>query len=114
MYHGNTLTASVPVRAVCVAIACYAFMASPYPLIISAEMHCGPQQQLVLVEILKQVFGDHLLTAELEHETYKSDGMSDFKNGLRRNHAVLSQLPSPEQLKYKILFKVRRRGFSNF
>lgn len=88
--HGNTLTASVPVRDVCSAIASYAFMASPYPIIISAEVHCGVQQQKVLVKILKEVFGDALVTAPLGSEKEWQE----------------ETLPSPEQLKYKIMFKV--------
>lgn len=89
--HGKTFTASVPVREICTAISAYAFMASPYPVIISAEVHCGPHQQLALACILKEVFGSALVTAPLatEHRSQQKD------------------LPSPEQLKYKILFKVR-------
>lgn len=94
VYHGKTLTGSVSVRAVCVAIASYAFMASPYPIIISAEMHCGPEQQLKLVDILNDVFGEQLVTAELG-----GIGSSDESK-------ELAELPSPEQLKYRILFKV--------
>ena len=96
VYHGKTLTGSVSVRAVCVAIASYAFMASPYPIIISAEMHCGPEQQLKLVDILRDVFGEQLVTTELDT--------------IRRAEATaeLAELPSPEQLKYRILFKVCR------
>lgn len=90
MTHGKTLTASVPVRDVCTAIASYAFMASPYPVIISAEVHCGTQQQKVLVDILTEVFGDALITAPLA-----------AGKGLPEN-----VLPSPEELKYKIMFKV--------
>jgi phosphatidylinositol phospholipase C delta len=88
--HGKTLTASVPVRDVCAAIASYAFMASPYPVIISAEVHCGPQQQKVLVDILTEVFGDALVTAPLA----AAKGLPE------------DILPSPEELKYKIMFKV--------
>jgi phosphatidylinositol phospholipase C delta len=94
VYHGKTLTGSVSVRAVCVAIASYAFMASPYPIIISAEMHCGPEQQIKLVDILKEVFADQLVTAELN----KAQGTVE--------EIEVKELPSPEQLKYRILFKV--------
>ncbi|KAJ9125253.1 hypothetical protein QFC22_000208 [Naganishia vaughanmartiniae] len=66
-------------------------MASPYPVIISAEVHCGPQQQLALACILKEVFGSALVTAPIA-----------INQGLREH-----DLPSPEQLKYKILFKRR-------
>jgi phosphatidylinositol phospholipase C delta len=65
-------------------------MASSYPVIISAEVHCGTQQQRVLVRILTEVFGEALVTAPLAVE-----------KGLPEE-----ALPSPEQLKYKIMFKV--------
>lgn len=94
VYHGKTLTGSVSVRAVCVAIASYAFMASPYPIIISAEMHCGPEQQLKLVDILKEVFADQLVTA----------GLNKVQGPVKEVEP--EELPSPEQLKYRILFKV--------
>lgn len=71
-------------------------MASPYPVIISAEVHCGTQQQKVLVDILKDVFGDALVSAPLA-----------ASNGLQEE-----ALPSPEELKYRIMFKVCSRQVS--
>ena len=65
-------------------------MASPYPIIISAEVHCSAQQQKVLVDVLKEVFGDALVTAPV-------GAMEEWQE---------ETLPSPEQLKYRIMFKV--------
>lgn len=87
IYHGKTFTAAVPVRQVCLAIAGYAFMASPYPVIISAEVHCDLEQQTLLAAILRETFGSALVQE------------SDVPAG--------SELPSPEQLKYRILFKTK-------
>ena len=39
--HGGTLTSSISVRRICEAIDRYAFVSSEYPVIISAEIHCG-------------------------------------------------------------------------
>lgn len=39
--HGGTLTSSLSVRHVCEAINRYAFVTSPYPIIISGELHCS-------------------------------------------------------------------------
>ncbi len=89
IYHGKTLTSSVPVREVCAVIKRYAFMASPYPIILSAEVHCSLEQQVQLVTILKEVFGDALITKS--SPVIKNDG----------------NLPSPEQLRNRVLFKVR-------
>lgn len=87
IYHGKTFTVSVPVRQVCLAIAGYAFMASPYPIIISAEVHCDLEQQVILATILKETFGSALVQ--------ETDILAQ------------SELPSPEQLKYRILFKTK-------
>lgn len=87
VYHRKTLTSSVPVRDICRAIKQYGFVTSPYPIIISTEIHCTSEQQNRLAIILKEVFGHMLVSTPLVEE--------------------FSELPSPEDLKGKILFKVR-------
>lgn len=72
------------------AIASYAFMASPYPVIISAELNCNMESQVLLVKVLKEVFGESLVTGGLADFDLEGGGV----------------LPSPEQLKYRIMFKV--------
>jgi phosphatidylinositol phospholipase C, delta len=88
IFHGKTLTTKVALREVCHAIAKYAFVASPYPVIISAEIHCSLPQQDMMVDIMKEVFGDSLICAPID--------------GQRK----IEILPSPEDLKQKILLKV--------
>jgi len=88
VFHGKTLTSSVPLRDICAAIAKYAFVASPYPVLISAEVHCSVEQQDVMVQIMQEVFGDALVRAPPE--------------GRER----IERLPSPEELKGKVLLKV--------
>jgi phosphatidylinositol phospholipase C delta len=88
VYHGNTLTSKVSVRDICQAIAKYAFVASPYPIIISAEVHCGLAQQDKIVDIMIEVFGDSLIQAPID------------------GRPKIEALPSPEDLKYQILLKV--------
>lgn len=85
-YHRKTLTSSVSVRAICKAINKYAFISSPYPVIISAETRCSPEQATMLAAIMKEELGAALVTELL-----------DDRDGV---------LPSPEELKYRILFKV--------
>ncbi|ODN84111.1 hypothetical protein L202_00124 [Cryptococcus amylolentus CBS 6039] len=87
VYHRKTLTSSVSVRDICRAIMAYGFVASPYPVIISAEIHCTYEQQTRLAQILKEVFGERLVTTPLAQG--------------------FTELPSPEQLKGKILFKAK-------
>jgi len=85
VYHRKTLTSRVSVRDICKAINKYAFVTSPYPVIISAETHCSLEQQEMLAAIMKEEFGSQLVTEPL-------DGVTG--------------LPSPDQLKHRILLKV--------
>ncbi|KAH9903290.1 1-phosphatidylinositol-4,5-bisphosphate phosphodiesterase 1 [Cubamyces lactineus] len=89
VYHGKTLTSKVSVRDACIAIAKYAFVASPYPIIISAEIHCSVPQQEQLVTIMKEVFGDALVYAPVE------------------GRPSIVELPSPEDLKGRVLLKAK-------
>lgn len=63
-------------------------MASPYPVLISAEVHCGLEQQDKIVDIMIEAFGDSLIQAPID------------------GRPKIQALPSPEDLKYKILLKV--------
>lgn len=68
----------------CQAIKKYAFVASPYPVILSLEVRCSVEQQDRLAKTIKNVFGDLLVTAPLEG---------------------IEGIPSPEDLKGRILVK---------
>ncbi|KAL6094733.1 plcd3 [Pungitius sinensis] len=91
LYHGHTLTSKVPFVKVIETINDYAFKASPYPLILSLENHCSVEQQTVMARHLRSILGDKLLTEPL-------DGLDPHK------------LPSPEDLKGKILVKGKKEG----
>jgi len=84
--HGHTKTSAVLFSDCINAINRCAFDVSPYPLIISLEVHCDPEQQKKMVHTMEDVFGDRLLLHPPEDA---------------------HRLPSPEQLKYKILVKVK-------
>ncbi|KAJ7111490.1 PLC-like phosphodiesterase [Mycena epipterygia] len=87
--HGNTLTSKLSLRKVCEIIDQYAFSASPYPLIISAEIHCSPAQQDMVVDIMTSVFGDKLIQAPV--------------NG----RPPIDELPSPHDLRGRIMLKAK-------
>ncbi|KAJ2933007.1 hypothetical protein H1R20_g4087, partial [Candolleomyces eurysporus] len=89
IYHGKTLTKKVSLREVCNAIAKYAFVTSPYPVLISAEVHCGVAQQEKIVDIMTAAFGDKLIQAPVE------------------GRPPLTHLPSPEDLNHKVLLKAK-------
>lgn len=42
--HGFTLTSDLPMRAALHVIKQNAFLTSPYPVVLSLEMHCGTSQ----------------------------------------------------------------------
>uniref|UniRef100_A0A8B9QZG0 Phosphoinositide phospholipase C n=1 Tax=Anas platyrhynchos TaxID=8839 RepID=A0A8B9QZG0_ANAPL len=89
IYHGHTLTSKILFRDVIESIRDYAFKRSPYPVILSLENHCGLEQQATMARHMKAILGDMLLTQPL-------DGQDP------------DNLPSPEQLKGKVLVKGKK------
>ncbi|GAA6110030.1 1-phosphatidylinositol 4,5-bisphosphate phosphodiesterase delta-3-A [Tachysurus ichikawai] len=89
IYHGHTLTSKVSFKEVIETIAQYAFKVSPYPLILSLENHCSVEQQAVMTQHLHSILGSALLSKPLSEQT-------------------LNQLPSPEELKGRILVKSKK------
>ncbi|XP_041340435.1 1-phosphatidylinositol 4,5-bisphosphate phosphodiesterase zeta-1 [Pyrgilauda ruficollis] len=92
VYHGHTLTSKIPFRSVIHVIDKYAFASSAYPLVLSLENHCSPKQQEVMAHCLKSILGDKLLSTPLGGEV------------------EMTQLPSPEALKFKVLIKNKKVG----
>ncbi|KJA21323.1 hypothetical protein HYPSUDRAFT_67845 [Hypholoma sublateritium FD-334 SS-4] len=89
VYHGKTLTSKVSLRDICNAIAKYAFVTSPYPVLISAEIHCSVPQQDTIVDIMTEIFGDSMIQAPLE------------------GRPKIEKLPSPDALRHKFLLKAK-------
>ncbi|KAF8863946.1 putative 1-phosphatidylinositol-4,5-bisphosphate phosphodiesterase 1 [Acephala macrosclerotiorum] len=86
--HGRTLTSQVSFADVMSTISKYAFVKSPYPLWVSLEVHCNPQQQAIMAEIIKETCGSKLVTQPIDPTS--------------------EQLPSPSQLLGRILIKVKK------
>jgi phosphatidylinositol phospholipase C delta len=63
----------VSIHEVCITIIKYAFVASPYSIIISAKIHCSLSQQDMVMEIMKEVFGNALITEPLEGQVIGKD-----------------------------------------
>ncbi|XP_060119277.1 1-phosphatidylinositol 4,5-bisphosphate phosphodiesterase delta-4 [Heteronotia binoei] len=91
VYHGHTFTSKIPFREVVSTIEKYAFQVSDYPIILSIENHCSIEQQEVMVQQLKSILGVHLLITTI-------DGR------------VPVQLPSPAELRGKIILKGKKIG----
>ncbi|KAM5471875.1 putative phosphoinositide phospholipase C [Microsporum audouinii] len=85
--HGRTMTTSVLFADCISVINRYAFLSSDYPLIISLEVHCNPEQQLAMTNIIKSTFKEKLVL-----------------ESLREDWPIL---PSPEALKHRVLIKVK-------
>nr|CAG8476138.1 4435_t:CDS:10 [Entrophospora candida] len=83
--HGRTWTSKILFQDVISVIRTYAFKASPYPLILSLEVHCCIEQQGQMAFILNNLLGESLVTKFLyDNET---------------------TLPSPKSLMHKIILK---------
>ncbi|XP_078119282.1 1-phosphatidylinositol 4,5-bisphosphate phosphodiesterase delta-4-like [Sander vitreus] len=89
VYHGHTFTSKILFKDVISTLKEYAFKASDFPVILSLENHCGVEQQTVMAQHLSKILGDTLLTTLLDGQ-------------------IPQQLPSPQELKGKILLKAKK------
>lgn len=85
--HGHTLTTKVSFEDCVSVIAKHAFTRSPYPLIVSLEVHCNSEQQATMVDLMMKYLDGMMVTEPIINNA--------------------TALPSPEELKRKILVKVK-------
>jgi len=85
IYHGHTLTSKIKFRDVIKTINEYAFVASPYPVVLSLEVHCKIEQQGKMAKIMRDILGEKLYVVPITE--------------------VQEHMPSPNDLKNKILVK---------
>ncbi|KAK3943200.1 hypothetical protein QBC46DRAFT_362116 [Diplogelasinospora grovesii] len=90
VHHAKTLTTSVGFREVCQAIRESAFVDNDLPVIVSLEVGADAEHQELMVDIMKEEWGDYLL-----------DRPHDNCNPKERQ-------PRLDELKKKILIKVKR------
>ncbi|XP_051213432.1 phosphoinositide phospholipase C 2 isoform X1 [Lolium perenne] len=84
--HGRTLTTPVSLLKCLRSIKEYAFVASPYPVIITLEDHLPPELQDKVAKMVLEVFGNILYYPQEEHP---------------------KELPSPEDLKGRVLLSTK-------
>ncbi|KAM3932359.1 1-phosphatidylinositol 4,5-bisphosphate phosphodiesterase eta-1 isoform 2-T2 [Leptodactylus fuscus] len=89
VHHGYTLTSKIPFKDVVEAINKHAFVKNEYPVVLSIENHCNIQQQRKIAQYLKEILGEKL-------------DLSLIPLGENK------QLPSPQNLKGKILVKGKK------
>jgi phosphatidylinositol phospholipase C delta len=92
--HGRTMTTKIPFADCVSVIAKYAFHSTPYPLIVSLEVHCTVDQQLAMVELMKKHWDGIMILEPLMNDSVT--------------------LPSPEELRNKIIIKVKAAEDSDF
>ncbi|KAF5635885.1 1-phosphatidylinositol-4 5-bisphosphate phosphodiesterase 1 [Fusarium sp. NRRL 52700] len=85
--HGYSLTTSISFRSVIETINNYAFFASDLPLWLSLEVHCSPAQRDIMARTMLEILRSSLVVEPLD--------------------ASAQKLPSPNQLRGKILLKVK-------
>ncbi|XP_069771600.1 1-phosphatidylinositol 4,5-bisphosphate phosphodiesterase beta-2-like [Narcine bancroftii] len=96
--HGYTMTSEILFKDVIEAIAESAFKTSEYPVILSFENHVdSPKQQAKMADYCRTIFGDMLLTETMETYPLK----------------VGSPIPSPQELRGKILIKNKKNQNAN-
>eukprot|EP00667_Euglena_gracilis_P001264 EG_transcript_1264 len=86
IYHGHTYTSKIRFEDVVRTIRENAFVVSPYPVILSLEVHCSLKQQEQMARMMRDIFGHAL---KIPHPTMSTD-MEEF---------------SPEGLKGRFLVK---------
>nr|XP_020488048.1 1-phosphatidylinositol 4,5-bisphosphate phosphodiesterase beta-4 isoform X2 [Labrus bergylta] len=90
--HGKAMCTDILFKDVIQAIKETAFVTSDYPVILSFENHCSKPQQYKMAKYCEEIFGDLLLKQPLENFPIEPG----------------RPLPSPNDLKRKILIKNKR------
>lgn len=90
--HGRTFTDSITLDAVIECINRYAFWFTSLPLILSLEIKCNTKNQIKCMECIQSIMGDQLVLNE------------EFNS---------NQMPSPNQLRNRILLKVKKSSKSH-
>lgn len=87
VYHGGTLTSRIKFKDIIVACKNFGFQTSPYPIILSFEMHCKAPQRIRIGQILHDVLGSSAMWVP--------------------NSNTTTAVPSPNELKYKFVIKAK-------
>ncbi|XP_050994378.1 1-phosphatidylinositol 4,5-bisphosphate phosphodiesterase beta-4 isoform X4 [Labeo rohita] len=112
--HGKAMCTDILFKDVIQAIKETAFVTSEYPVILSFENHCSKPQQYKMAKYCEEIFGDLLLKQPLEGFPVRD--ILFPRTQIQTRPALVSveniesgqPLPSPNDLKRKILIKNKR------
>ena len=102
IWHGRTLTSRVAAERVFAAIARSAFVVSPYPVVVSLEMHCSVPQQKRLAEICRATFRDMLV--------YPKAGVLSMPPASLQHKVLLIGRPCPQMFRSGTDITARIKG----
>ncbi|XP_053344485.1 1-phosphatidylinositol 4,5-bisphosphate phosphodiesterase beta-4-like isoform X2 [Clarias gariepinus] len=111
--HGKAMCTDILFKDVIQAIRDTAFVTSDYPVILSFENHCSKTQQYKMAKYCEDIFGDLLLKQPLEGFPVR-DLLNHHSHTIYQRPRVCAMiepgraLPSPNDLKRKILIKNKR------
>ncbi|XP_026800266.1 1-phosphatidylinositol 4,5-bisphosphate phosphodiesterase beta-4 isoform X3 [Pangasianodon hypophthalmus] len=111
--HGKAMCTDILFKDVILAIKETAFVTSDYPVILSFENHCSKTQQYKMAKYCEDIFGDLLLKQPLEGFPVR-DLPNQHSHTIYQRPRVCAMiesgrsLPSPNDLKRKILIKNKR------
>lgn len=91
--HKRTFISAITLRNALRCISKYAFQTSPYPVILTIENHVGFVQQKIMAEIFEEILGKQLY--------------------LPPDDAATKPLPSPHELRNKILLRGKNHGIND-
>uniref|UniRef100_A0A672RQD5 1-phosphatidylinositol 4,5-bisphosphate phosphodiesterase n=1 Tax=Sinocyclocheilus grahami TaxID=75366 RepID=A0A672RQD5_SINGR len=107
--HGKAMCTDILFKDVIQAIKETAFVTSEYPVILSFENHCSKTQQYKMAKYCEEIFGELLLKQPLEgfpvRDLFPRTQIQTFMENVIE---AGQPLPSPSDLKRKILIKNKR------
>jgi len=94
VYHGYTATTELPFRSVAEVVRDYAFYKTDLPLVVSFEVHTSHEQQEIMVEIINDYWGPHLVPIPADFD--ETTPLPPLE-GLRRRILIKVKFTPPEK-----------------
>lgn len=127
IYHGHTRTSRISFESVVQTIEKYAFVTSPYPVVLSLEVHTSSRQQSIMAAMFRNILREKLLIMTMDNfnsiphgsvfpvpwdqkppELAHTVGTHTAPSRERDEHINWFQY-TPEALMYKVIIKSKRK-----